>query len=100
MPASIAAILVSAIERQLQSAFIKRTKCKPVETLSSRDYLLRGMASFYRLNAEASNEVLQNFNNAIALSPEFATAYGMAAWCYAWRLTHRWMIYCSFTKME
>jgi tetratricopeptide (TPR) repeat protein len=51
-----------------------------------------GMTSFYRLNAQASNDALRHFNAAIALDPEFAAAYGMAAWCYVWRIAHGWMI--------
>jgi TolB-like protein/DNA-binding winged helix-turn-helix (wHTH) protein len=88
----VTANLVSAIARQLQRAVIDRAKCKPAQNLTSRDYFLRGMRSFYCLSAEASNDALQHFNKAIALDPEFAAAYGMAAWCYGWRKTYRWMI--------
>jgi TolB-like protein len=88
----VTANLVSAIERQLQRAVIERARRKPAENLSSYDYFLRGMASAYRLNPGASNDALRYFNKAIALDPELAAAYGMAAWCYVWRKTYRWMI--------
>jgi tetratricopeptide (TPR) repeat protein len=31
------------------------------------------------------------FYKAIELDPDFASAYGMAAWCYAWRKWNGWM---------
>ena len=88
----ITANLVSAIARQLQRAVIERSRRKPTENLSSYDYFLRGMASFHQWNAEASNDALRYFNKAIALDPEFATAYGMAGWCYVWRIVYGWML--------
>jgi TolB-like protein/DNA-binding winged helix-turn-helix (wHTH) protein len=88
----VTANLVNAIARHLQRAVIDRAKCKPAQKLTSRDYFLRGMRSFYCLNAEGSNDALRHFNKAIALDPEFAAAYGMAAWCYVWRKINRWMI--------
>jgi Tetratricopeptide repeat len=48
--------------------------------------------SFHRLNAQANDDALRHFTKAIALDPEFATAYGMAAWCYVWRIIYGWMI--------
>ena len=88
----VTANLVSAIARQLQRAVVERARRKPTENLSSYDYFLRGIASFHEWNAAASNSALSHFNHAIALDPEFATAYGMAAWCYVWRIVYGWMI--------
>jgi adenylate cyclase len=88
----VTANLVSAIARQLQRAAIERAKRKPTENLSSYDYFLRGMASFHQLNAEASGDALRHFNKAIALDPEFSTAYGMGAWCYVWRIAYGWIV--------
>ncbi len=31
------------------------------------------------------------FHKAIDLDPEFASAHGMAAWCYFWRKVNGWM---------
>jgi tetratricopeptide (TPR) repeat protein len=31
------------------------------------------------------------FEKAIEIDPSFASAYGMAAWCYTFRKSHRWM---------
>jgi hypothetical protein len=60
-------------------------------SLHAYDYYLRGMASFYRGTKDAISEALQLFHKAIALDPEFASAYGMAAWCYVQRKNNLWM---------
>src|SRR5205085_7035216 len=88
----VTANLVSAIARPLQQAAIERTRRRPTQNLSSYDHFLRGMASFHQWNAEASNDALRHFNKAIELDPEFATAYGMAAWCYVWRIVYGWIL--------
>jgi tetratricopeptide (TPR) repeat protein len=49
------------------------------------------MARFYRGTKDAISDALQLFNKAIALDPEFASAYGMAALCYVTRKSHLWM---------
>jgi hypothetical protein len=43
------------------------------------------MASFYQRSREATDEALRLFYAAIGRDAEFASAYGMAAWCYGWR---------------
>jgi TolB-like protein/Flp pilus assembly protein TadD len=88
----VTANLVSAIAPQLQRAAIERARRKPTENLSSYDYFLRGMANSHQWNAEASNDALRHFHKAVTLDPEFATAYGMAAWCYVWRIAYGWII--------
>src|SRR3954468_19598605 len=88
----VTANLVSAIARPLQRAAIERARRKPTENLSSYDYFLRGMASFHQWNAEASNDALRHFKKAIELDAEFATAHGMAAWCYVWRIVYGWVL--------
>ena len=60
-------------------------KRKPTESLDAYDYYLRGMASLHQWTQEANSEALQLFYRAIELDPEFRSAYGMAAWCYAIR---------------
>ena len=39
-----------------------------------------------------NDEALRLFYKAIDLDPDFASAYGMAAWCYIWRKMNGWMI--------
>ena len=49
------------------------------------------MASYYLRTREGINEALPLFYKAIERDPDFASAYGMAAWCYGWRKINGWM---------
>ena len=82
--------VVGAIAPKLEQAEIERAKRKPTESLDAYDYYLRGMASFHKLTREANDAALRLFYRAIELDPDFASAHGMAAWCYAWRKTNSW----------
>ncbi len=88
----VAASVVGAIARRLEQAEMERAKRKPTESLDAYDYFLRGMASFYRRTNEANSEALRQFSKATEFDPDFASAYGMAAWCYVWRKLNGWMI--------
>jgi tetratricopeptide (TPR) repeat protein len=87
----IAATVVGAIAPKLEQAEIERARRKPTESLDAYDYFLRAMASFYQRSRKANDDALQLFYKAIEFDPEFATAYGMAAWCHAWRNLSGWM---------
>jgi tetratricopeptide (TPR) repeat protein len=50
------------------------------------------MADLNRGTREAIGEALLLFEKAIALDPDFASAYGTAAWCHFWRKVNGWMI--------
>ena len=82
--------VVSAIAPRVEQAEIERTKHKPTGSFDAYDYFLRGMANLYQLNREAYDEALRLFYKAIELDPEFAQAYAMAAWCYAFRRLQGW----------
>src|SRR5262249_26180160 len=82
--------VVGAIAPTLQRAEIERAKRKPTESLDAYDYFLRGMANVHQWTSEANDEALRMFHKAIELDPEFASAFGMAAWCYTWRSINRW----------
>jgi tetratricopeptide (TPR) repeat protein len=83
--------VVGAIAPKLEQAEIERAKRKPTERLDAYDYYLRGKANLYRWTNEGVSEALRLFYKAIELDPEFASAYGAAAWCYFWRMQHGWM---------
>lgn len=83
--------VVGAIATQLEQAEIRRAKQKPTDSLDAYDCYLRGMASFHQGTRQAIDEALPFFHQAIALDPEYAAAYGMAAWCHCWRKINRWM---------
>lgn len=87
----IAQSVVGAIAPQLERAEIERAKRKPTESLDAYDYYLRGMAKLHNGTREAIEVALPLFYKAIELDPEFASAYGMAAWCHFWRKLNGWM---------
>jgi TolB-like protein len=87
----VATSVVGAIAPQLERAEIERARRKPTEHLGAYDYYLRGMADLNRGTREAIGEALLLFEKAIALDPDFASAYGTAAWCHFWRRVNGWM---------
>ena len=86
----IATSVVGAIAPELERAEIERAKRKPTENLGAYDYYLRGMADLHRGTREAIDEALDLFGKAIELDPDFASAYGAAAWCRFWRKVNGW----------
>jgi TolB-like protein len=83
--------VVGAIAPQLERAEIERAKRKPTESLDAYDYYLRAMAKLHNGTREALDQALPLLYKSIELDPEFASAYGMAAWCYFWRKLNGWM---------
>src|SRR6185437_14320616 len=81
----VTANVIGAIAPKLEHAEIERAKRKPTESLDAYDYFLRGMASVHQGTRDANSEALRLFYKAIDLDQNFASAYGIAAWCYAWR---------------
>ncbi|TDF83987.1 winged helix-turn-helix domain-containing tetratricopeptide repeat protein [Pseudomonas sp. H9] len=88
----IAESVVGAIAPQLERAEIERAKGKPTDSLDAYDYFLRGTAKLHQGNQQAMEQALELFYRAIELDPEYASAYGMAAWCHFWRKINGWMI--------
>jgi TolB-like protein len=82
---------VGAIAPRLEQAEIERAKRKRPDSLDAYDYYLRGMAKLHNGSREAIGIALPLFYKAIELDPEFASAYGMAAWCHFWRKVNGWM---------
>ena len=82
--------VVGAIAQQLERAEIERAKRKPTESLDAYDYYLRGMASFHVGSQAAVDQAIACFRNAFTIDPEYASAYGMAAWCVFWRRINGW----------
>jgi TolB-like protein len=88
----LTASLVGALAPQLQQAEIDRAKRKPTENLDAYDYFFRGMANLYQWTLDGTNEALRLFRRAVELDPDFASAYGMAAFCYVWRKVNGWIV--------
>ncbi len=49
------------------------------------------MANLHQLTKESNDEALRLFHRAIELDAGFASAYGMAAWCFVQRKGNGWM---------
>ena len=76
--------VVGAIAPAVEKAEIERARRKPTESLDAYALYLRGLARFYQFaSRQANDEALRLFNRAIELDPDFASAYGLAASCYA-----------------
>jgi TolB-like protein/Flp pilus assembly protein TadD len=88
----LTATVVGAVAPQLQQAEIERAKRKPTESLDAYELFFRGMANFYQTTLEGTNEALRLFHRAVELDPDFASAYGMAAYCYFWRKLNGWTV--------
>jgi tetratricopeptide (TPR) repeat protein len=84
----VATSVVGAIAPRLEEAEIERAKRKPTHSLDAYDCYLRAMASYYEWTRESTDETLRLCYRAIELEPSFASAYGLAARCHAWRKTH------------
>ena len=91
--------VIGAIAPELQQAEIDRARRKPTEHLDAYDYFLRGMArevadlagGLEQPTSDGTSEALRLFYSAVELDPSFASAYGMAALCYAQRKAFDWM---------
>jgi TolB-like protein len=88
----VTASVVGAIAPRLEQAEVERAKHKPTESLDAYDYFLRGIASLHSWTKESNDEALRLFTKAIELDPDFASAYGMASWCYVRRKGSRWIV--------
>ncbi len=86
----VTANVVGALGPKLEQVEIERAKHKPTKSLDAYDYYLRGMGSVYQWTRDGISEALRLFNKAIQIDPEFAAAYGMAAYCYVQRKSYGW----------
>ncbi len=88
----VAASVVGAIGPKLERAEIERVRRKPTESLDAYDCYLRGIQTYYPATREATDDMLRLLYRAIELDPDFAAAYGVAAWCYMRRKANAWMV--------
>jgi len=87
----VTASVVGAIAPKMEQAEIERARRKPTESLDAYDYYLQGMARVHDATNDGNAEALRLFYKALELDPHYAPAYGMAAWCCAWRMLNGWM---------
>jgi tetratricopeptide (TPR) repeat protein len=86
----VAEAVAGAIAPTLEKAEIARALRKATEHLGAFDLYLRALASLYRWTRDGVDEAIGRFRRATELDPGFAAAYGLAARCYAWRMTNGW----------
>ena len=89
----VTANVVGAIAPQLEQAEIERAEAQ-ADRQPRRLRLLfcaGWRASISADRRKANSEALRLFYKAIELDPDFAAAYGMAAWCYVWRKANGWV---------
>jgi TolB-like protein len=86
--------VVSALAPRIERAELDQAKYKPTDSLSAYDCYIRGRASFKGngTSRRSIDEALPMFERAIALDPDFSSAYGMAAWCYLVRNNNGWLV--------
>jgi TolB-like protein/class 3 adenylate cyclase/tetratricopeptide (TPR) repeat protein len=76
--------VVGAIAPAVEKAEIDRARRKPTESVDAYTLYLRGLPRLYQFaNLQAIEDALRLFNSAIEFDPDFASAYGRAAVCYA-----------------
>lgn len=87
----VTASVVGAMSPMLERAEIERVHRKPTESSDAYEYFLRGLASAHRVTRESTTEALRLLAKAIELDPEYASPYGVAAFCYVSRKMNGWM---------
>jgi len=83
--------VVGALAPKIEQAEIERTRHKPTDSLDAYDCYMRAMMYFHRWTSESIDDALRLFYKAIELDAEFASAHGLAAWCYVRRKLSGWM---------
>jgi adenylate cyclase len=86
----ITASVIGAIEPKLRHAEIERARRKPTENIDAYDLFLRALALHNTLTHEDSREALRLLNRAVDLDPDYAVAYGLAAYCHMRQRQRRW----------
>ena len=81
----VTASVVGVVAPKVEQAEIERAKRKPTSDLDAYDHFIRCMAAYHLWTRQGNSEAIQHFCRAIKLDPNFSSAYGMAARCYAQR---------------
>jgi TolB-like protein/tetratricopeptide (TPR) repeat protein len=82
--------VVGVIAPKLEQAEIERAKRRSGENLDAYQCYLLGMGSLYQWTRDGISNALRLFQKALEIDPEFAAAYGMAAYCYVQRKSYGW----------
>ena len=88
---NVASAVVGAVAPTVEQAEVELARTKATDNLDAYDCYMKAAASIYRWDRKDIEEAERLLDKAIELDPEFASPYGIAAWCIAWRLVHRWI---------
>jgi len=83
--------VVGAIAPKLENIEIDRACRSSLDELDPVQCYLRGLGQVYQWSKDGINNALSMFHKANELDPEFAPAYGMAAYCYVQRKSYGWI---------
>ena len=86
----VTASVVGAIGPKLRKVEIERARAKPTESIGAYDLFLRALALHNTLTVEAYKEALRLLERAVAIDPDYASAYGLAAYCHLRQLQRGW----------
>jgi adenylate cyclase len=75
----VAASVVGAIAPSVTEAEMERAKRKPTSSLDAYDYFLRGQAAHWQFTKDSTDQAVGLYEQAIALDPQFASAYAALA---------------------
>jgi len=87
----ITSSVIGAIEPRLRHAEIERARRKPTDNIDAYDLFLRALALHNTLTYEDSREALRLLGRAIELDPNYAAAYGLAAYCHLRQRQRGWV---------
>jgi adenylate cyclase len=87
----ITSSVIGAIEPKLRNAEIARARRKPTDNINAYDLFLRALALHTTTTFEDSREALRLLGRAIDLDPNYASAYGLAAYCHMRQRQRGWV---------
>jgi adenylate cyclase len=82
--------IVAALKVKLTSVEQSRLGRQPTTNLEAYDHYLRGLELYAQRTREANTQARQMFERAIALDPQFATAYAFLGRTYLIELIYQW----------
>jgi len=82
-------IVATLLPRVLRTE-IARAQAKPTSSLSAYDLYLRAVASLHRRTKTSLDEALALLNQAIAIDPQFSSAWAGVARAHWWRVQNGW----------
>jgi tetratricopeptide (TPR) repeat protein len=87
----VTAMAVGAIVPKLQRVEIDLAQRKPPDNLDAYDYFLHGMANVHQWTRASIDEALRLFYKAVEFDRDYASAYGIAAFCFTVRKANAWL---------